>query len=822
MAGQVIAGRYRLKELIGVGGMDSAVWKAWQMGAERMVAIKVLPPADDASSKRFARGARIAANLSHPNCLVIHDYGTTEDGKLFLVMELLNGRVLHDVLSNEGMAVVDILHIGHQVLQALEHAHDERAVHRDLKPDNLFLCQKNSDAFHVKILDFGIAKYIEEEYDEIPLGDGKKPSDGFEDLVTEQRQVCGTPQYMAPEQVVGARVDGRADLYALGCVLYKMLTGRLPFEGKTRYELYQKHLQEPPQAFSAVRPDLRFPDRLELIVMKALAKRPQQRFQTAAEMREALASVVVTPAGLDAQPTTRTALKDTSETSGFPATVVHDANPADMLGAVLSQTPLKPSFMAARAPIVEVEIDDEPTRVRGIPAFELDDDAPSTLAPAFANPIQAERPSTAHYQAAPNPPAKPQPKPPIDPTIIPHGVWTLSRPAPSAAAIAKAAAPVLAMPSASHPSLTRVTPPTAARVPTPGPVVAAPAAARAPMPTGAFAGTPAMPSPSPWMTNPAHPSLADPILRHPSSRPSLTTSTQYPRSPETEPSSVSGLHDPERPRWMVAAMLGGAFLLGVGGVSLALSLAGNQGGPEIAGAAVSVQKDAPFAAAPTTTNAGIGVPAEPLAGETAETPETIEIEPGGEAAELVPAPEEDVAPALPETAKVSITSIPPGAEVFDGETRLGETPLVTELGAGDHRLELKLRGYDDSELTVTATPSLDETAPAEHEVTLVRLAVRPVVRAPTPTYVAPVPRPPTPREPVETPRPVPEVKPVEIKQPPAVVTPPKPREVKLLEDLDAPVVKPKPVPKVDLLDEGEPAAKPKPKPKAQIQTLDEL
>lgn len=294
LAGLLIGGRYRIRELIGVGGMDSTVWKAWQTGTERVVAVKVLPAADEAAAKRFARGARIAANLNHPNCTVVHDYGRSDDGKLFLVMEFLSGQVLQDILGPEGMAVADTLHVADQVLQALEHAHAQRAVHRDLKPDNLFLCKKNDDPFHVKILDFGIAKYVEEDPEHTASreeGPESGDKDGFEDLVTEQRQVCGTPQYMAPEQVVGARIDGRTDLYSLGCVIYRMLTGRLPFDGKTRYELYQKHLQEAPRPFAEVRPDLVFPERLELIVMKALAKRPDQRFQGAAEMRKALETV---------------------------------------------------------------------------------------------------------------------------------------------------------------------------------------------------------------------------------------------------------------------------------------------------------------------------------------------------------------------------------------------------------------------------------------------------------------------------------------------------------------------------------------------------
>jgi serine/threonine protein kinase len=293
LTGQTIGGRYTIRELIGVGGMDSTVWKAWQTGTERVVAVKVLPAADDSAARRFSRGARIAANLNHPNCTVVHDYGRSEDGKLFLVMEFLNGQVLQDLLTPDGMALADALHITVQVLQALEHAHGMRAVHRDLKPDNLFLSRRNEDHLHVKILDFGIAKYVEEDPEQVNGGEEKPPTDDFEDQVTEQRQVCGTPQYMAPEQVVGGRIDGRTDLYAVGCVLYRMLTGRLPFDGKTRYELYQKHLQESPRAFSDVRPDLKFPERLELIVMKALAKRPDQRFATAAEMRRALESLEV-------------------------------------------------------------------------------------------------------------------------------------------------------------------------------------------------------------------------------------------------------------------------------------------------------------------------------------------------------------------------------------------------------------------------------------------------------------------------------------------------------------------------------------------------
>jgi serine/threonine-protein kinase len=312
LSGVTIGGRYKVRELIGVGGMDSTVWKAWQTGTERTVAIKVLPPADEAAAKRFARGARIAANLTHPNCLVIHDYGATEDGKLYLVMEFLPGQVLTDVLGDEPLGVLDTIHVADQVLQALEHAHSRRAVHRDLKPDNLFVTRKNDDALHIKILDYGIAKYIEEDPTEPSTEQAQ--GEGLDDQVTEQRQVCGTPQYMAPEQVVGGRVDARTDVYSLGVVMYRMLTGRLPFDGKTRYELYQKHLQEAPPTFrDAARPDVgELPRQLELVVMRALAKNPGQRFQSAAEMRRALHEIDLEDARPRAANAPRVAIKSTT------------------------------------------------------------------------------------------------------------------------------------------------------------------------------------------------------------------------------------------------------------------------------------------------------------------------------------------------------------------------------------------------------------------------------------------------------------------------------------------------------------------------------
>ncbi len=282
LSGVTIAGRYELRELVGIGGMDGTVWKAWQTSTHRAVAVKLLPAGDDAANMRFDRGARIASNLNHPHITIVHDNGRTEDGKLFLVMELLEGQSLHRMLKDgAGLPLEVALHVADQTLRALEHAHKQRVAHRDLKPGNLFLVQKNDDPHFVKVLDFGIAKYVADDADGADL----------RHEVTEERQICGTPHYMAPEQIMMGQVDGRTDLYALGVVLFRMITGRLPFESKEHHELFRMHLNQEPPRFSQVRPDLDVPGAVEDAVRTALAKLPEQRFADAAEMRRALRQV---------------------------------------------------------------------------------------------------------------------------------------------------------------------------------------------------------------------------------------------------------------------------------------------------------------------------------------------------------------------------------------------------------------------------------------------------------------------------------------------------------------------------------------------------
>ena len=284
-AARTVAGRYVLQHLLGVGGMNSTVWAAWHEATHRTVALKLLPATYAAAAERFQRGARLASKLNHPNVTIVHDHGQEPTGELFLVMELLEGETLHQHLKREGPLPVErALGITVQVLRALDHAHRRNVVHRDLKPGNLFLVESpdhEGEGEVVKVLDFGIAKAFEDD----------ASTDLLSSEVTHQRQLCGTPHYMAPEQITLGRVDARTDLYAMGVVLYRMLMGRLPFEAREAAQLFRAHLGEAPPSFHEVNPNVEVPTAVEALVMRALSKAPEDRFQTAAEMRVALRSV---------------------------------------------------------------------------------------------------------------------------------------------------------------------------------------------------------------------------------------------------------------------------------------------------------------------------------------------------------------------------------------------------------------------------------------------------------------------------------------------------------------------------------------------------
>src|SRR5690606_17650453 len=228
---------------------------------------------DDQTVARFYNEARAASRLNHPNSVSIIDFGRTDDGILYLVMEHLDGKDLAHILADEGpLSFPRICKVLRHVLSALGEAHALGVVHRDLKPENIIVRRVRRGAEQVKVVDFGLAHIV---------GPGGTS-------ITKPGLVCGTPDYMAPEQGKGELVDGRGDLYALGVVLYEMLTDRLPYEADTPTKVVFKHIHDPIPDPQKTAPHRAIPDTLRDICIKALQKKPQHRYQSADELYEAL------------------------------------------------------------------------------------------------------------------------------------------------------------------------------------------------------------------------------------------------------------------------------------------------------------------------------------------------------------------------------------------------------------------------------------------------------------------------------------------------------------------------------------------------------
>lgn len=276
LLGRTVGGAYTLQELIGVGGMGR-VYRAEQMALGRTVAIKVIHPhllGDEQIVARFYNEARAASRLNHPNSVSIIDFGRTDDGILYLAMEHLDGKDLALVVHEEGpLALTRVCRVLDGVLGALGEAHALGVVHRDLKPENVIMKPLRSGGDLVKVVDFGLATI---------LGGEARTS------ITSAGMVCGTPDYMPPEQGRGDPVDGRGDVYALGVVLFELITDRLPFEDETPTRVVLRHIGDPVPNPMEVAPHRNIPPDLAAIVMRAMAKSPDDRFQTAEEMQAAL------------------------------------------------------------------------------------------------------------------------------------------------------------------------------------------------------------------------------------------------------------------------------------------------------------------------------------------------------------------------------------------------------------------------------------------------------------------------------------------------------------------------------------------------------
>ena len=267
MIGRWIIGQYVVQEKLGEGGMG-VVYLADQPSVGRQAVIKMLHPEllrDPSVAPRFEVEARAASQLNHPHIITIYNYGAMEDGALYLAMEYCHGVILEQAMRQGPFTSERTLAVGAMIADALAEAHRHGVVHRDLKPSNIMLEQVGRRSDFVKVLDFGIAKV-----------EGLK--------MTKTGMMIGTPQYMSPEQLRGDDLDGRADLYSLGVMLYEMVAGRLPFESDTLAGFMHKHLNEVPRAPTAVCPQLNINRALESVILRCLEKDPSRRISDAEEL----------------------------------------------------------------------------------------------------------------------------------------------------------------------------------------------------------------------------------------------------------------------------------------------------------------------------------------------------------------------------------------------------------------------------------------------------------------------------------------------------------------------------------------------------------
>ena len=306
MIGQIVS-HYRILDKLGEGGMG-VVYVAEDMHLGRQVAIKFLSSSTSDThhfKARFLREARAVSQLSHPHIAMIYDYGETEEGFPFIVMERVKGKPLNELLSANDLTLPRAIEIIEDVADALSHAHEQGIIHRDIKPSNVFISERGQ----VKVLDFGLAKQLNEDH-------GQADPDARTLLATHTRSdiVVGTPLYLSPEQAKGAAVDGRSDLFALGALLYECIAGTPAFSGASVLEIGAQILHVDPPPPSSINP--RVPKELDRITLKALAKKPEARYQSATEMVDDLIEVRAKVAN-DSAPVER--IKDDLHRTGQPS-----------------------------------------------------------------------------------------------------------------------------------------------------------------------------------------------------------------------------------------------------------------------------------------------------------------------------------------------------------------------------------------------------------------------------------------------------------------------------------------------------------------------
>ena len=314
--GDVVAGRFRIEELIGQGGMGK-VYRARHLTLDRQVCLKMLRPAlleDSTVVGRFEREAMAASRLNHPNSIHVLDFGRSpSDGSLYIVMEHVQGKDLRQLLRDEWpIPEARLCHIVAQVLAALGEAHARNVIHRDLKPENIMLEQRRNDPDFVKVLDFGIAKILDSDLPGLTRSD----------------VVCGTPQYMAPEQATGAQLDARCDLYAVGVILYQLATAQLPFDGPNAMDVLTRQVNEPPMKPRKREPRATISAQMESLILRVLSKDPEARPQTAEEFRKLLLALPAAAKAAPKEADTATPARGTLPAIRAPVTPIRGAAPA--------------------------------------------------------------------------------------------------------------------------------------------------------------------------------------------------------------------------------------------------------------------------------------------------------------------------------------------------------------------------------------------------------------------------------------------------------------------------------------------------------------
>ncbi len=290
LIGSTISDRYKIERLLGEGGMG-AVYQAEHTLMRKRMAIKVLHPEMTRLPEvvaRFEREAMAAAHIDHPHVVTATDFGKLEDGSFFLALEFVEGKSLREVIALGRLELGRALHIGRQIAAALSRAHALKIVHRDLKPENVMLVEREGDPDFVKVLDFGIAKV---QIGELTAGDVSQAGPG-QPVLTQAGMVYGTPEYMAPEQALGQTVDSRADLYALGCIMYEMLCGVRPFDAESKVALLGMQVTAPVPPMATKAPDANVPPEVEALVKRLLAKEATERLGDARELIDGITTVL--------------------------------------------------------------------------------------------------------------------------------------------------------------------------------------------------------------------------------------------------------------------------------------------------------------------------------------------------------------------------------------------------------------------------------------------------------------------------------------------------------------------------------------------------